>query len=126
MSGDSVARGMQLAAERPEVMPDAAGERIQPIYEDIRRTLRVPFVNLIFRTLANDPEYLVPAWELLAPALRTRGFEAAADELRAGSGEGDTSEISLGVALGTGKASMVSMEQASERVRARRSRFTVA
>lgn len=79
-----VERGMRLAAQRPEVMPDQADERIRPVYEDIQRTLRVPFVNLIFRTLANDPDYLAPAWEQIAPVLRTRGFERAADGLRAG------------------------------------------
>lgn len=82
MTDDRIGRGMKLAAERPEVMPDQAGERIRQVYEDVQRTLRVPFVNLIFRTLANDPDYLVPAWEQLAPALRTRAFERAADELR--------------------------------------------
>lgn len=166
MTNDQVARGMALAAQRPEVMPDQADERIRPVYEDIQRTLRVPFVNLIFRTLANDPDYLVPAWEQLAPVLRTRAFERAADELRAaallepvpetggvewettgplekirafndtihyvlpkllliatawdegefGGGEGDRSEVPLGVAEGTDKAKMVSSEDASERV----------
>ncbi|HEV2150609.1 MAG TPA: halocarboxylic acid dehydrogenase DehI family protein [Longimicrobiaceae bacterium] len=80
---DQAARGMRLAAERPEVMPDQADERIRPVYQDVQRTLRVPFVNLIFRTLANDPDYLVPAWEQLSPVLRTRAFERAADEIRA-------------------------------------------
>jgi hypothetical protein len=161
-----VARGMELAARRPEVMPDQADERIRPVYEEIQRTLRVPFVNLIFRTLANDPDYLVPAWKQLAPVLRTRAFEHAADELRAaallepvpdssgveweetgplekvrafndtihyvlpklllvataweegefGGGDGDRSEIPLGVVPGTDKAPMVSSEGASGRV----------
>jgi hypothetical protein len=167
MTDDQVARGMALAAQRPEVMPDQADARIRPVYEDIQRTLRVPFVNLIFRTLANDPDYLVPAWEQIAPVLRTRALERAADELRAaallepvpdssgvmwedtgplekirafndtihyvlpklllittawderefGGGEGDRSEIPLGVAEGTDKAPMVDSENASERVR---------
>lgn len=78
-----VERGMRLAAERPEVMPDQADARIQPIYEDIQRTLRVPFVNLIFRTLANDPDYFEPAWRGIAPVLRMHAFEGAADDLRA-------------------------------------------
>jgi hypothetical protein len=164
---DQVERGMVLAAQRPEVMPDQADERIRPVYEDIQRTLRVPFVNLIFRTLANDPDYLVPAWEQLAPVLRTRGLERAADELRAeallepvpdssgvewdkagplqkirafndtihyvlpkllliatawdeeefGDGEGDRSDLPLGMAEGTDKAKMVGSEDASERIR---------
>lgn len=78
-----IERGMRLAADLPEVMPDQADERIRPIYEDIQRTLRVPFVNLIFRTLANYPDYFEPAWERLGLVLRTRAFEQAADEVRA-------------------------------------------
>lgn len=164
---DPVVRGMELAVERPEVMPDDADERIRPVYEDIQRTLRVPFVNLIFRTLANDPDYLVPAWNQLAPVLRTRAFETLADRLRAaallepipdtadvqwgelgeldrvrafndsihyvlpkllliatvwddeafGGGEGDRSEIPLGVAEGTAKVQMVSPSDATGRIR---------
>lgn len=74
---------MALAAQRPEVMPDQANARIRPVYDDIQRTLRVPFVNLIFRTLADDPDYLVSAWEQVAPVVRMRAFEREADELRA-------------------------------------------
>ncbi len=77
-----VRRGMQLIPQLPEIMPDEADERIQPIYEDIQRTLRVPFVNFIFRTLAMYPEFLEAAWEGINPSIRTRAFEAAADELR--------------------------------------------
>ncbi len=83
MTTDLVHRGMQLAAERPEVMLGEAGQDIQALYEDIQRSLRVPIVNLIFRTLANDPDYLQPAWRRIASVVRTRGFEAAADQLRA-------------------------------------------
>jgi hypothetical protein len=83
VNDDRISRGMQLAAERPEVMPDDADARIQAVYEDIKQTLRVPIINLIFRTLANDPAYFIAAWERTAPVARTRGFEAAADDLRA-------------------------------------------
>jgi hypothetical protein len=75
---------MQLVASLPDIMPEEADERIRPVYEDLKQVLRVPFVNLIFRTLVNYPDYLVPAWERLRPVLRTRAFEQAADELRAG------------------------------------------
>ncbi len=78
----SIERGMELAAHLPEIMPDQASERIRPVYEELQQVLRVPFVNLIFRSLANYPEYLVPAWQGLAPALRTQAFERAADTLR--------------------------------------------
>ncbi|MFC0677959.1 halocarboxylic acid dehydrogenase DehI family protein [Lysobacter korlensis] len=167
MSDESITRGVRLAAERPEVMMDEASERIRSVYEDIQRTLRVPIINLIFRTLANDPEYFVPAWERTAPVARTRAFEAAADGLRAAAvldaapdhpeldrddigplatirafndtihyvlpklllivtawdeggwngQSGDERPIPSGIADGTGKAPMVKMEDASDRVR---------
>jgi hypothetical protein len=83
VNDDRIFKGMQLAAERPEVMPDEADERIQALYEDIKKALRVPIINLIFRTLANDPDYLTLAWERTAPVVRTRSFETAADAIRA-------------------------------------------
>src|SRR5947209_14248478 len=55
-SGD-LDRGMDLLARLPEVMPEEAGPYVRLIYEDIRNTLRVPFVNTIFRVLANYPTY---------------------------------------------------------------------
>lgn len=81
-SKNEIKRGMQLAATLPDIMPDQADEKIRPVYEDIQRTLRVPIVNLIFRTLANYPDYLVSLWEQLSPTLNTRAFEQAADSLR--------------------------------------------
>lgn len=75
-------RGMQLAANLPDIMPYQASEKIKPVYEDIQRTLRVPIVNLIFRTLANFPDYFVSLWEQLNPVLRTQDFEQTADNLR--------------------------------------------
>ena len=78
-----VRRGMQLAARLPDIMPGQASKRIEAIYEEIQETLRVPIVNLIFRSLANYPDYLEGAWQRLRPALGTRSFERAADRLRA-------------------------------------------
>lgn len=77
-----VHEGMRLAADLPEVMPNDAGEVIGPIYEDIQASLRVPFVNLIFRVLANYPDYFVPAWSEIAPVVRSTRFEEASDALR--------------------------------------------
>lgn len=79
---NQINRGMQLAAALPDIMPDQTDEKTKPIYEDIQRTLRVPIVNLIFRTLANYPDYLGILWGQLSPKLRTEGFEQAADSLR--------------------------------------------
>ncbi|MEX2535604.1 MAG: halocarboxylic acid dehydrogenase DehI family protein [Trueperaceae bacterium] len=76
-------RGMRLVPKLPEIMPDQADERVRAIYQSMQRILRVPFVNFIFRTLANDPAYLEPAWNGLSSGFRTVGFERAADRLRA-------------------------------------------
>lgn len=77
-----ISKGMQLAADLPDIMPSDAAEQIRPVYEEIQRTLRVPFVNLIFRALANYPDYLVQAWAQVAPVASTYRFERAADDLR--------------------------------------------
>ncbi len=78
---EEIKRGMELAAGKPDIMPDQAGEQISPVFEDIQQTLRVPLVNLIFRTLANYPDYLENAWKALRPAFRSRVFEKEADYL---------------------------------------------
>lgn len=78
-----IRRALERVARMPDVMPDAASERVARVYDDIQDTLRVPIVNLIFRTLANHPDYLEDAWARIRPTLRSRAFEQAADELRA-------------------------------------------
>lgn len=75
-------QGLALAANLPEIMLGDANAQIKPIYDDIQCSLRVPFVNLVFRVLANFPDYLVPAWQGLVPIVRSAPFEAAADRLR--------------------------------------------
>ena len=79
----TIEQGMQLVARLPDIMSQQADERIKPIYEDIQQVLRVPIVNLIFRTLANYPDYLEAAWRELRPLANSREFEQAADDLRA-------------------------------------------
>jgi hypothetical protein len=59
---EKVEEGMKLAARLPDIMPDQASEEISPVYEDIQRTLRIPLVNLILRTLANYPDYFTYMW----------------------------------------------------------------
>lgn len=85
MSSDreQIERGMQLVDRLPDIMPDQADTRIKLLYEDIQQTLRVPLINLIFRTLANYPDYLETAWRQIRPAVCTQAFEAVADDLRA-------------------------------------------
>lgn len=77
-----IEQGMQLAARKPDLTPDAISERLRPIYEDIQQRLRVPLVNQIFRTLANYPDYLEPVWQELSPYFRAEAFEEQADAIR--------------------------------------------
>ena len=45
------------------------------LYDDIRRTLRAPTVNWIFRTLiANEPEFTRYLWGQVKPIFQTRAF----------------------------------------------------
>lgn len=66
----------------PDLAKDAVTGNMRALYDDIEGTLRVPFVNFIFRTLANFPEYLTPAWKALSPRLRRLAFERAGQRLR--------------------------------------------
>jgi hypothetical protein len=79
----AIKRGMQLAANLPDIMPQQADQRIKPIYEDIQQTLRVPIVNLIFRLLANYPDYLESAWREIRPLACSNALEKSANKLRA-------------------------------------------
>ena len=80
---EDVERGLRLVPRLGEVMPDEAGEEVRAVYESVRSNLRVPFVNFLFRALANYPSYLTFAWARLEPYLLTSGFEGASDALRA-------------------------------------------
>lgn len=79
---DDVGRGLELMSRLGEVMPDEAEDDVTAVYEDIRERLRVPFVNFLFRTLANYPDYLKYAWGRISPHLLSADFERAADDLR--------------------------------------------
>lgn len=80
---DDVERGLELMARLGEVMPDDAGDDVTAVYEDIRNRLRVPFVNFLFRTLANYPDYLKYAWKRVSSHVLSTDFERAAEDLRA-------------------------------------------
>lgn len=79
---DDVSRGMQLLQQASEVTEKQADQQVGRVYADIHATLRVPFVNFIFRTLANYPLYLDVAWSHFSPFMRTEPLEQAADDLR--------------------------------------------
>ncbi len=74
--------GLRLIPTLTEVMPEQADQGVREVYESVQMRLRVPFVNFIFRVLANYPDYLRTAWGRIEPHLITTRFEQAADELR--------------------------------------------
>src|SRR5947209_13916302 len=77
------------AGPRTELPEDEAEGVTKSIYEDIKSTLRVPMVNLVFRTLAaQHPDYLQVAWRALKPNAQTVLFESRADEVRRRAVEG--------------------------------------
>ncbi|MVW78791.1 hypothetical protein [Bordetella sp. 02P26C-1] len=59
---------------------DATGE-LAGLYEDIRQTLNVPFVNLVWRHLATIPGALPWTWAAVKPLYAMPAFDRAADVL---------------------------------------------
>ena len=73
---------MALVPRLSEIMPDEATGVVSRLYKDTRQVLRVPFVNFIFRALANYEDFLVPEWDRLRTWARTVRFEREADTIR--------------------------------------------
>jgi len=65
-----------------EVAEREATGLVKDLYADIRQTLRVPLVNLIYRHLATEPHVLQWAWESVRPHLLSGAVAAQAAELR--------------------------------------------
>jgi hypothetical protein len=70
-------------APSEEISEEDAQGQVKAVYKDIKQTLRVPLVNLVFRVLANHPDYLQLAWRQLKPNIQTVFFEQQADAIRA-------------------------------------------
>lgn len=62
---------------------DATGE-IAVLFADLRATLEVPFVNLIWRHLATIPGMLAWTWSVVKPLHATPALRQAAETLRTG------------------------------------------
>lgn len=71
-----------MVSAAAEVTEAEAQGPTRVLYEDIKSTMRVPYVPALFRSLANCPNYLTLAWESLKPNARIVYFERAADQLR--------------------------------------------
>lgn len=85
-----------LSSSKP-IAEYEASDDIDEIYHDIRQTLRVTGVNLLFRSLAGYRHALPTIWSAVAPVVSTRDFEQAADRLRAKAVELASSMERLGV-----------------------------
>lgn len=57
-------------------------QELDALFDEIRRGLGVPFVNLIFHRLAVWPGYLAEVWQRSTPLLSTPDFTRAAEALR--------------------------------------------
>ena len=65
-----------------EVPEDKAPADVAEIYEDVKNTLRVNIVNLVWRVFATKPKFLEALWGELKPA-GDAGFMEAAEGIRA-------------------------------------------
>jgi hypothetical protein len=82
MSQSNGAHRIVTLAELPEVQEGEASGDVRAVFEEITHAIRVPFLGLFWRVLASEPALLQPAWEAIAPNLRTWAFERAAAAIR--------------------------------------------
>jgi Halocarboxylic acid dehydrogenase DehI len=72
-----------MVVAREEVSENEAEGKIKQVFEDIKATLRAPTVDLVFRVLATQPDYLQVAWTALKPNAQTVYFEERSNDIRA-------------------------------------------
>jgi len=65
----------------PAISEDDATDEVAELYADIRKTLGVPLVNLIWRNLATIPGALAWAWLSVKPLYETGQIQNEAQEL---------------------------------------------
>ncbi len=63
--------------------PHHGNEQLKALFEDIKATLELPFVNTDYRALARWPSYLDLAWQDLKPQIRSTDYEALVSEIHA-------------------------------------------
>ncbi len=81
----------------PAIREDEATGEVAALFADLRATLGVPFVNLIWRHLATIPGMLTWIWSVVKPMHTTPALHQAAERLRAGvtvpAGRGQPAEV---------------------------------
>jgi len=60
---------------------DASDDRIKEVYRDIKESLRVSLVDVMFQAYASDPKFLDYAWRRLRPSMLAPPFIAQAQRL---------------------------------------------
>jgi hypothetical protein len=68
----------------PELREAEAPPEIAALYDEMRRTMRLPLVNLIYRHLATMPGVLPFVWSLVRPAMVSGVLDAAHARVLAG------------------------------------------
>ena len=61
--------------------PHHAERQLQDLYEDLKSTLGLPFLNTDYRALARWPSYFDIAWRSLKPLIGTPGYEDAVERV---------------------------------------------
>jgi hypothetical protein len=74
---------MRRTSKPKEVHETTTDVELDRVYHEIRQTLRVSGVPLVFRVWARRKKFLLALWDGLRPNAETRTFERAADHLRA-------------------------------------------
>src|SRR5919108_1114555 len=71
-------KGKPVLIREPE-----AGEQIRPIFEDIKESLGIPHVNVIFQAYAAHPLFLQLHWKAVKPIVESQEFFKLAERVRA-------------------------------------------
>ena len=73
----SVVRPDQAEPKPVLIEPHHADNDLSRIYEDLRSTLGLPFVNTDYRAFARWPSYFARAWGALKPTIQSMDYEPA-------------------------------------------------
>jgi hypothetical protein len=69
---------------RLPVLPEAqAGDRVRQIYQELKESLGLPYVNVVFQVYAGFPKFIDLQWEMLRPVIKTQVFFDLAERIRA-------------------------------------------
>ena len=82
-----------MTAYLAEIAEDDASGSVAAVYGEIRSTIGLPVVNLVYRHLASVPGRLEDVWDHLGPVLRDPGTRGIADEVSAAATAPDVEPI---------------------------------